>query len=219
MNRPLPALLTCQSSFSEGRSTVGPRRLVRLAKEGGYGAVGLTDWCSVAGAVELCEAAGEAQISAVIGVTLPVLFPAPPKSREAHEPFLLVLLAKDRRGYALLCELITQVHMQHPDGLPLERLQEAASRGDHLACLTGGRQGFPTVLGERKEMARAAAYLRTLRQSFPFDLYIQLFHGAAPNERRRLEYLRGLARDLELPVVAAPEINMGAQDEYPCWTP
>ena len=74
MNRPLPALLTCQSYFSEGRSTVGPRRLVRLAKERGYSAVGLTDWCSVAGAVELCEAAGEAQLSAVIGVTLPVLF-------------------------------------------------------------------------------------------------------------------------------------------------
>ena len=64
--------------------------------------------------------------------------------------FPLVLLAKDRTGYALLCELITQIHMQHPDGLPLERVQEAASRGDHLVCLTGGRAGFPTVLGESK---------------------------------------------------------------------
>ncbi|GGO38950.1 DNA polymerase III subunit alpha [Deinococcus humi] len=215
MNRPLPALLTCQSSFSEGRSTVSPRRLVRLAKERGYSAVGLTDWCSVAGAVELCEAAVEAQVSAVTGVTLPVLFPAPPRSKDPHEVFPLVLLAKDRAGYALLCELVTQIHLSTPDGLPLERLQEAASRGDHLVCLMSGRQGFPTVLGERKEMARAVAYLRTLRQSFPFELYVQLFHGAAPNERRRLEYLRGLARDLELPVVAAPEINMGAQTEYP----
>ncbi|CAM3197353.1 DNA polymerase III subunit alpha [Deinococcus saxicola] len=215
MQRPLPALLTCQSYFSEGRSTVCPRRLVGLAKERGYSAVGLTDWCSVGGSVELCEAAGEAGMGAVIGVTLPVLFPAPPRSKEAHEVFPLVLLAKDRTGYALLCELITQIHMQYPDALPLERVQEAASRGDHLTCLTGGRQGFPTVLGERREIARAVAHLRTLRQSFPFDLYVQLFHGAAPNERRRLEYLRGLARDLELPTLAAPEINMGGQDEYP----
>ncbi|MBB6018569.1 DNA polymerase III subunit alpha [Deinococcus radiopugnans] len=215
MNRLLPALLTCQSYFSEGRSTVSPRRMVRLAKERGYSAVGLTDWCSVAGAVELCEAAGEAQLKAVVGVTLPVSFPTPPRSKEPHEVFPLVLLAKDRTGYALLCELITQLHLQHPDGLPLECMQEAARRGDHLVCLTAGRAGFPTALGERRELARAASLLRILRQSFPFDLYVQLFHGAAPNERRRLEYLRGLARDLELPTVAAPEINMGGQDEYP----
>ncbi|GGL93644.1 error-prone DNA polymerase [Deinococcus aerolatus] len=215
MNRPLPALLTCQSYFSEGRSTVSPRRLVKLAVERGYGAVGLTDWCSVAGAVELCEAASEAGLGAMIGVTLPVLFPTPPRSKELHEVFPLVLLAKDRTGYALLCELITQIHLHRVDGLPLERVQEAASRGDHLVCLTGGRQGFPTVLGERREIARAASLLRILRESFPFDLYLQLFHGAAPNERRRLEYLRGLARDLELPTVAAPEVNMGGQDEYP----
>lgn len=215
MPRPLPALLTCQSYFSEGRSTLSPRRLVKVAKERGYGAVGLTDWCSVAGAVELCEAAGEAGMGAVIGVTLPVRFPAPPRSKEPHEVFPLVLLAKDQEGYALLCELITHVHLTTPDGLPLERVQEAAATGDHLVCLTGGRQGFPNALGERKEIVRAVSCLRTLRRSFPFDLYVQLFHGAAPNERRRLEYLRGLARDLELPVVAAPEISMGGQDEYP----
>lgn len=215
MKRPLPALLACQSYFSEGHSTVSLQRLVHMAKERGYSAVGLIDWCSVAGAVELCEEAGAAQLSAVISVTLLVLFPTPPRSIEPHELFPLVMLAKDRTGYALLCELITQVHLATPDGLPLERVQEAASRGNHLVCLTGGRAGFPTVLGERKELARAAAYLRSLRQSFPFDLYVQLFHGHAPNERRRLEYLRGLARDLELPAVAAPEVNMGEQSEYP----
>ena len=44
---------------------------------------------------------------------------------------------------------------------------------------------------------------------------MQLFHGQAPHERRRLAYLRGLARDLELPVVAAPEVCMATPDEFP----
>jgi error-prone DNA polymerase len=216
MPRALPALLTCQSYFSEGRSTVSPRRLVQVAARQGFKAVGLADWCSVAGAVELCEATREASLGAVIGVTLPVLFPAPPPSPQATEAFPLVLLAKSREGYTRLCELITHVNLTSPEGLPLTVLQAVAGRArDHLACLTGGRTGFPTVLGERREIARAAGYLRTLRSLFPFDLYMQLFHDAAPNERRRLDYLRGLARDLELPTLAAPEVCMADAADYP----
>ncbi|UBV45274.1 hypothetical protein LAJ19_20990 (plasmid) [Deinococcus taeanensis] len=69
----LGALLTCQSFFSEGRSTVSPRQLVQTARRAGFTAVGLVDWCSVAGAVELCAEAHEHGLGAVIGVTLPVL--------------------------------------------------------------------------------------------------------------------------------------------------
>lgn len=186
MGRVLAALLTCQSFFSEGRSTVSPHKLVKIAAARGFQAVGLSDWCSVAGAVELCQSAREAGIGAVLGVTLPVLFPAPPRLPQAHEVYPLVLLAKSREGYSQLCELLTHVNLHSPDGLPLPVLQAAAGRGrEHLACLTGGRSGFPTVLGERREIVRAAELLRILKACFPFDLYVQLFHGQAPNERRR----------------------------------
>ena len=212
----LSNLLTCQSFFSEGRSTISPKRQVELAKKAGYTHLGLTDWCSVAGAVELFDTARTQGITPIIGVTLPVLFPTPPRSAQAEDTFPLILLAKSRTGYALICELITHIHMESQDGLPLRVLQAAAEKGrDHLVCLTGGRQGLPTVLGERRELARCAAHLRQLRGFFPFSLYVQLYHGEAPNERRRLEYLRGLARDLELPCVAAPEVSMGTPEEYP----
>ncbi|MFC4427256.1 DNA polymerase III subunit alpha [Deinococcus navajonensis] len=212
----LPVLLTCQSFFSEGRSTVSPRRLVQVAAQAGITAVGLADWCSVAGAVELAEAARTAGLTPLIGVTLPVQFPSPPRSSVPVQVFPLVLLARSREGYATLCELVTAVNLWHQEGLPLTLLQEAGGQAqDHLVCLTGGRSGFPTVLGEQRELARAAMYLRLLRKIFPFGLYVQLYHGAAPNERRRLEYLRGLARDLELPVVAAPEVSMAVAEDYP----
>lgn len=212
----LTALLTTQSSFSEGRSTISPKRQVQLAKSVGYTHIGLADWCSVSGAVELFETARAEGITPIIGTTLPVLFPTPPRSAQAEETFPLVLLAKSRTGYALICELITHIRMERPEGLPLRVLQSAADKGrDHLVCLTGGRQGLPTVLGERRELARCAAHLRQLRTFFPFNLYVQLYHGEAPREKRRLEYLRGLARDLELPCVTAPEVNMGTPEEYP----
>lgn len=72
----LTALLTCQSFFSEGRATISPKRQARLVTEAGFAALGIADWCSVAGAVELCSAAREEGLGAVIGTTLPVLFPS-----------------------------------------------------------------------------------------------------------------------------------------------
>ncbi|MFC4637868.1 DNA polymerase III subunit alpha [Deinococcus hohokamensis] len=212
----LKALLACQSFFSEGRSTVSPARLVTVAAEAGFTAVGLADWCSVAGAVELSGAARASGLTPLIGVTLPVQFPSPPRASTPFQVFPIVLLARSREGYATICELITAVKLAHPEGVPLKLLEEAGGQAqEHLVCLTGGRGGFPTVLGEARELAQAAMYLRLLRQIFPFSLYVQLYHGAAPNERRRLEYLRGLARDLELPVVAAPEVSMASKDDYP----
>ncbi|MFD2609159.1 PHP domain-containing protein [Deinococcus taklimakanensis] len=168
----LDALLACQSFFSQGRSAVSPKRLVQLAAERGYTAVGLADWCSVAGAVELCDHAKAAGVRAVVGTTLPIVFPATGRTPEMTFP--VVLLAKSREGYATLCELITVVNLQHPAGLPLRLLKEVGGQNqDHLVCLTGGRAGCPTVLGERREIAQAAALLRTLRSIFPFALYVQ----------------------------------------------
>ena len=214
--RTLTSLLACQSFFSEGRSTVSPRRLVQTAKAAGFTAVGLADWCSVAGAVDLCDEAEQQGLSAVIGVTLPVLFPSPPRASTPTQMFPVVLLARTREGYTTLCELITAVNLTHPDGLPLDVLRQAGGGvQEHVVCLTGGRAGFPTVLGEQRDLARAAMYLRLLRAIFPSALYVQLFHGQAPSEQRRLSYLRGLARDLELPVVAAPEVSMATPGEYP----
>lgn len=213
-NAGLTALLACQSYFSEGRSTISPKRQVQLAKQAGYTHIGLTDWCSVAGAVELCEAARAEGLAPIIGTALPVIFPA--HGRSPEEVFPLFLLAKSRQGYALLCELLTHLNLESPAGLSFSHLQSVTQDSPgQLVCLTRGRQGFPTVLGERRELARCAEYLRQLRRIFSFELYVQLYHGEAPNERRRLEYLRGLARDLELPVVAAPEVCMGTPQEYP----
>ncbi len=210
MSRPLSVLLTCQSFFSEGRSTVSPRRLVRLAARRGYTHVGLVDWASVAGAVELCEAGRDHGIGAVIGATLPVVFPG--QGRTSAETFPLVLLCRNRAGYTALNELITQFKLEGLDGVSLDAL---LAHSANLVCLTGGRLGFPTVLGERRELGRAATLLTRLKSIFGPSLYVQLYHGEAPQEQRRIAYLRGLARDLNLPVVAAPEVCMGEAKEYP----
>jgi error-prone DNA polymerase len=210
MPRELRVLLGTQSYFSEGRSTISPARLVQLAAQRGFTHVALTDHLSVSGAVELCQAARGAKIGAVIGATLPMVFPG--HGRMPEEVFPLVLLARNRAGYAALCGLITEVKLGEHDALPLDALQ---GRTEHLNALTGGRHGLPSVLLARHEVPLLVARLRDLRKLFPSRLFVQLTHDQAPGESRRLAGLRGLARDLELPTVAAPEVRMGESTEYP----
>ena len=145
----------------------------------------------------------------MIGTTLPILFPACGKA--PPEVFPLVLLARNRAGYAVLCELITEIRLGELYALPLEALHD---RTTHLSGLTGGRHGLPSTLLARREVPLLYQRMKALRQHFPGSLYLQLSHDAAPDDKRRLSGLRGLARDLELPVVAAPEIRMGGPDEY-----
>ncbi|ULH18042.1 DNA polymerase III subunit alpha (plasmid) [Deinococcus sp. KNUC1210] len=189
---------------------MSPARLVELAASRGYTHVGLVDWVSVAGAVELCEAAREHGLGAVIGATVPVVLPT---GKGKADAFPLVLLAQNRTGYQALNELISSVQQACPEGMPLEQL--LTSDTADLICLTGGRSGFPTVLGERRELPVVQRLLTALRAAFQFRLYVQLFHGAAPHEQRRLSSLRGLAREQGLPTVAVPEICMGEANEYP----
>ncbi len=209
--RALNALLACQSFFSEGRSTVSPSRLVRLAAARGFSAVGLVDWVSVAGAVELCDAAREHDLKAVIGATLPVLFPSEDK-RKATEMAPLVLLAVGRDGYRALNELITHVNLESPEGVPLSVL---LAHAQNLVCLTGGRGGFPNVLFQQRRVSDILSRLRVLKGAFRDRLFVQLGHGAGPHEARRIGFLRTLARDAGLPVLAAPEVVMGEAKEAP----
>ncbi len=209
----LTALLTTHSFFSEGAGTASPARLAELAAQRGFSSVALTDDASVAGAVELSGAAATHGLRAVVGATAPLLLErAGARRGERLEVYPVVLLAVGRPGYAALCRLLTDLKAGERPGLPLDALRAEAA---HLALLTGGRRGFPTVLGAERRVTELTALLRDLRGAFRERLFVQLYHDGLPGDRRRQGFLRALARDLGLPTVAAPEIRMATQAEYP----
>jgi error-prone DNA polymerase len=207
----LTVLLAVHSFFSQGASTVSPTRLVRLAAERGFTGLALADDGSVAGAVDLCHQGGESNLRTVIGTTLPVLVGRPGK-QNASDVFPLVLLAQSRAGYARLNVLLSSFHQGDKPGLPLDELL-ADTTG--LVLLTGARKGFPTVMGAERRLDQLAVLLKRLRSAFPNRLYLQLYHDAHPGMRRTLGFLRALARDHDLPCVAAPEIRLADPCEYP----
>ncbi len=91
------AELHCISNYSFLRGASHPEELVARAAELGYAALAITDECSLAGVVRAHQEAKRHDLKLITGTEI----------RLADGP-CLVLLARNRRGYAQLCRLITR---------------------------------------------------------------------------------------------------------------
>lgn len=108
---PMPyAELHCLSNFSFLRGAAHPQELVARAHALGYTALALTDECSLSGVVRAHDQAKALGLALIIGCEL-ALVDGP----------RLVLLVRNRAGYARLCRLIT-------------RARRAADKGAYLLC-------------------------------------------------------------------------------------
>jgi error-prone DNA polymerase len=97
---PAYAELQCLSNFSFLRGASHPEQLVARAAELGYGALAITDECSMAGVVRAHTEARRHQLPLIIGSQFRV-------HTEEGEALTLIALAMNREGYGNLCELIT----------------------------------------------------------------------------------------------------------------
>jgi error-prone DNA polymerase len=90
------AELHCLSNFSFQRGASSARELFERAKRLGYGALAITDECSLAGIVRALEASKETGVELIVGTEVQL----------ADGP-KLVLLAQNQDGYSDICRLIT----------------------------------------------------------------------------------------------------------------
>ena len=108
---PAYAELHALSHFSFQRGASSPDEMVARAAALGYSALAITDECSMAGVVRAHLAAQEAGLKLLIGTELRISAP-----ELACGGFTLVLLARNRRGYGQLCELITAARSREQRG-------------------------------------------------------------------------------------------------------
>ncbi|CAA9556822.1 MAG: DNA polymerase III alpha subunit [uncultured Truepera sp.] len=204
----LPALLNCYSYFSFGQGVSSPTRLVERAAELGYGALALTDVNGVYGAVEAQKAGKKYGVKVLVGATVTLTV--------EDEGYPLVLIAQNRSGYEVLCNLLTAVHGSEDKVVSVPMLL-AHTQG--LVCLTGGRQGFPTRLLTQRKIIQAETLLETLKGAFSERLYLQLYFGGYPEDLVRARKLRDFAHcpNRGVPVVAAPEVRYATPDLYPLY--
>jgi error-prone DNA polymerase len=192
MQPPLPtyAELHCLSNFSFLRGASHPFELVEKAHELGYGALAITDECSVAGIVRAHEAVKKLPSDTplkklIIGTEISL-----------EDEFKLVLLATDRDGYGHLCALITHGRRQAEKG------SYRLTRND----LGGGLPGCLALLvpGARPDNGQA----RFVAECFPSRAWIATGLFCGPNDRARLAQLRELGKNSGLPLVAAGDVHI-----------
>ena len=123
---PLPAYteLHCLSSFTFLRGASHAEALVVRAKALGYGALAITDECSLAGVVRAHVAAKAHGLKLIIGTEFQV-----------EDGPRLVLLAGNREGYGHISALITRARMRAAKGSYRVALADLEQNLDHCLAL------------------------------------------------------------------------------------
>ncbi|HEX2030474.1 MAG TPA: PHP domain-containing protein, partial [Actinomycetota bacterium] len=126
--------------------------------------------------------------------------------RPASGTTRVLLLARDARGYANLCRLITAAHMRGERGDPWLSPGEVMARSEGLVCLLGP-DSAPGAMALAGRPGAARELARPWREAFGRWCFVEvrnLLEPGSPGEIRRL--LR-LAEEGELPAVATNAVR------------
>lgn len=159
--------LHVHSHFSLLRALPKIGDLVKKAKEEGVEALALTDMDNLYGAIEFYMECDKKGIKPIIGLDATL---------EDHHRILLY--AKDLEGYKNLMKLVTESHIEDPQGRPI------------TAAMLDARAGGLVAL-ERAESSLSAAH----RKRWGGDFYIMPTHETyylSPEDRRTWETMRAI---------------------------
>jgi error-prone DNA polymerase len=212
---PRYAELHCKSNFSFLTGASHPEELIERAAELGYGALALTDECSLAGVVRAhAEAKGQAQgqrVHFIVGSEMRLVQAG---SGEPHAR--LVLLAMNRRGYGNLSHWITVARRRAEKGTYLAHpgdVEGKVPNAPMLAGLPGCLALLVPAAGQTFETVFAQAmWLKTWFQDRA-AIALELLHRAGDDEL--VERIGRVAAFTELPVAAAGDVLMHVRSRKP----
>ena len=184
---PAYAELHCLSNFSFQRGASSAQELFERAKQQGYAALAITDECSLAGIVRALEASEATGVPLIVGSEMTI-----------EGGLKLVLLVETQAGYQRLCELVTAARRRSDKGT--YRLL----REDFEAPL----EGLLALWVPRGVADVDAAEGAWVRDRFPQRTWVAVHLHRGPDDTRRLDTLRALARRLDLPALACGDVHM-----------
>jgi error-prone DNA polymerase len=214
---PAYAELHCISNFSFLRGASHPEELVERAHELGYAALALTDECSMAGVVRAHRRARELDFPLLIGSEFSLAdLDAPAGLRTRRSPdqpsaalHRLVLIARNRKGYGHLCELITTTRARSPKGSYRLLASDLECGIDDCTALL-----LPAQRIAIDDPALAQFALR-IREAFGDRAWLSVELLGWGHDAMRLEQLRGLSRASGLPLVAAGDVQFHRRSRKP----
>lgn len=216
------AHLHVASSFSMQYGVSTPEDLVAHAVQHGQSALAITDRDGVRGAVRFVRAAAAAGLPSILGAELRVMAPlsddlgstvrngrrTPVRGgtwRDAPTR-RVVLLARDRRGWASLCRLLSTAYTREPAALTLDDL---ADRHEGLVVLLGPRSDVVAAIDARRfDLAEQA--VAPWREIFGARLRIQITshrHEHGPLSTATAARTLGWSRERGLATVLAHAVR------------
>lgn len=202
--------LHVHSNFSFLDGATAPDRLVERAGALGMPALALTDHHGLYGAVRFMQAANLHGIKPILGAEI-ALAPEEdlPPSARPH----LVLLARDRGGYANLCRIISKAQLDYQDD-PRIALSDLAPLSGGLIALSACRKGEVASHLLTGNRAAALAAARRYADIFGRDYWIELEHHLLPDDSAMVEALRDVACAAGLPCVITNDVHYAEHHEY-----
>lgn len=180
----VPLYVKSNHSFLEGASH--PEELVERAHALGLSALALVDRDGVYGAVKAHVKAKELGIKLVVGAEISFVSDVEREPERAHS---LVMLAKNRKGYAALCHLISRGRERCKKGSSLVSLDEVCEAAGDLVVLCSAPQ-----------------FLSSLKSAYGAALYALCMRHLTVDEIERERLLCERARHLGIPVVGATQV-------------
>ena len=172
------------SNFTFLTGASHPEELVLRAKELGLSAVSVTDRNSFAGIVRGHATAREMGLQYIVGVRLVL--------RNGAE---ILAYPENRKAYGFLCRLLTVGKRRSEKGKCDLTLQDVLEYGE----------GVVFILLDKAALLHTA---RQLAEAFPHQVYVGLAPDYDGRDGERFSRLAGLARQLDLPLVALGNVIM-----------
>jgi error-prone DNA polymerase len=203
--------LHCHTPFSFRAAGSSIEALVERAGALGMPALAITDMMTLAGVVRFHRACRAAGIRPITGCELVVRHPS-------SDVGTLVALAKNRAGYANLCQLLTVANLavDHTDShaTPSITLADLAAHREGLIILIGGCDGVAQRLAADGQMLAARALLEQYVALLGADdLYVELHHHLLPESGLLLARMAHLAREVGLPCLASNGARYAVADD------
>ena len=179
--------LVCTSNYSFLRGASHPDELVARAAELGYGAIAITDECSLAGVVKAHVQAEISDIKLIIGSEF-----------LTAEGVRLVALAPNRNAYSELSGLISRARRRADKGQYEVHLTDLIFHLKHCLLIW-----LPEQLNRSQ-----VAFGHTLSKRFKTRLWLGFKHLLAGETRRQFQAFEALSQELNIPMVACGDVRM-----------
>ncbi len=202
------AELLSYSHYSFLRGGSSPAEMVKRASELGLSALAITDRDGVYGipkayvAWKCLPEEKRGQLKLITGAELTLHLHS--------EKVRIALLAKSRKGYALLCRLITASHQNQPKGEA--SLDAALFLGWMKRLFTEEAEIGLFFIPEETLILRYPDFLTQLSQFVPGHLFLPISRSFEGADEKRINSIVSLSKELALPLVATVQAHLHHPD-------